>query len=350
MTTASDLWHSAPLVAVERNGRVESVHAGQVVLCDTTGQVVWSVGSPQRPTYWRSSAKPLQALTGLTLGVADRYGWTDAELAVACASHTAEPVHRLAVRAILAKAGLSTADLQCGPHPPLDTATRHELLRTGRRPTRIHSNCSGKHAGMLATCRHADWPTSTYRDPTHPLQQAIAELVGRMGDLPGAIPVGVDGCGVPTFFAPLQALATALARLGRPTSLPAGLPDSAPRHAERIGRAIVANPVLLSGQGRFDTRIVAFAGGQVLAKGGAEGVFAAALPGQGLGFALKIDDGEARAIPALATAVLAALLPDLLSPDGSESWDVFRNRVAPPIRNTRGEVVGRFVPLASPDA
>src|SRR5688572_7449833 len=162
----------APLAAVTRGALVESVHRGRLVVCDPDGNVLEAVGDPEAYVYARSSTKPFQALPLVLSGAADAFGLTDRELAVACASHNAEEPHLAAVRSILQKAGLTEDDLQSGAHLPLHEPEADALIRSGEEPRPIHSNCSGKHAGMLAVCAYEGYETATYRDPAHPRSNA----------------------------------------------------------------------------------------------------------------------------------------------------------------------------------
>jgi L-asparaginase II len=278
----------------------------------------------------RSSAKPMQAMTCLRTGARDRFGWTDEELAVVCASHSAEAVHRSAVRRVLGKAGLDASALQCGPHPPIESGVHFELVRGRRPPTRIYSNCSGKHAGMLATCRANGWPIESYRAGEHPLQVENGATMAAMTDLAaGAIATGLDGCGVPTFFLSLRRMATAFARLAQPRQLAMELADA----ARSVTRAMTAFPRLVAGAGRWDTDLIGFAGGRLVSKGGAEGVICVGLRDHGLGIALKTSDGSARCHPAVLCRLLRELAPEL-------DWETFEARTNRPLANTRGDVVG----------
>jgi L-asparaginase II len=277
---------------VVRGDLVESRHHGHVVALDASGEARIAVGDITGPMYPRSCAKPLQ-----TLGML-RAGWSpsDAEqIALACASHSGEPAHIDVVRRILAQAGVDEAQLDNTPDLPLDAAAAHALLRDGGEADRIHQNCSGKHAAMLATCVVNDWPTATYRDVQHPLQQAlratIEELTGETCDI-----VAVDGCGAPLFVCSLSGLARAFARLA------AAAPDTAER---RVVEAMRTQPFLVGGSGRDVTTLMTAIDGLV-AKDGAEGVFAAALP-DGRAVALKVDDGAGRARTPVMVAALRRL-------------------------------------------
>ncbi|MDP8901545.1 MAG: asparaginase [Actinomycetota bacterium] len=295
---AAGLPEDAPLVALRRGPVVESVHRGRLVFCDPAGDVLDATGDPDAYVYPRSSAKPFQALPLVLSGAADAFGLTDEELAVACASHNAEGAHLAAVRSLLEKAGLSEDDLQSGAHPPMYGPEAARLERSGEEPKPIHGNCSGKHAGMLAVCAHEGLATGGYRNPGHPLQRRILELVVRVCALRDDEPlVAGDDCGVPTFALPLKGLATGFARLATGEELP----DEVAGAAARLGRAMRAHPFLVAGTGRFDTEVMG--GTDLVCKSGAEGVFAAG-SAEGWGLAVKVSDGGGRAVRPAAVAAL----------------------------------------------
>jgi L-asparaginase II len=324
---SAGLPEDAPLVALRRGALIESVHRGRVAVCDPQGNAVEAVGNPLGYVYARSSAKPFQALPLVLSGTADSMGLTSEELAVACASHNGEEPHLRAVRSILEKAGLSEADLQNGAHPPLFAPAATELVRKGEEPRTIHGNCSGKHAGMLAVCVHQGWATGGYRDPGHPLQLWILEIMGRVCGLrTDEILLGGDGCGVPTFGMPLKNLATAFARLAARS-----LPDDVGEAAERVMEAMREHPHMVGGTERFDTAVMR--GTALLCKSGAEIVFGAGSP-DGWGLALKISDGGTRA---LRPAVLAVL--------SRQGVEVPGEPESSPVRDLHGEVVGERAPL-----
>jgi len=261
-------------------------------------------------------------------GAADALGLTDEELAVACASHNAEEPHLAAVRSILEKAHLSEADLQNGAHPPLYAPAAGGLAHSGEEPKSIHGNCSGKHAGMLALCVHMGWETGSYRDPDHPLQLWIVEIVARVCGLQrDEILLGGDGCGVPAFGMPLRNLATGFARLATDE----GLPDDLAGAAVRVRGVMREHPYMVAGTGRFDTAVMR--GTDLVSKSGAEAMFCAGSP-EGWGLALKITDGASRAVRPAALATLARRGVEV--PDEPESR---------PVRDLRGEVVGEKGPI-----
>jgi len=285
------------------------------------------VGDPEGYVYARSSAKPFQALPLVLSGAVDAFGLTDEELAVACASHNAEEPHLRAVRSIIQKASLSEDDLQNGAHPPLYAPAAMELACRGEEPRNIHGNCSGKHAGMLAVCAHEGWATDGYRNPTHPLQVWILEIIARVCSLePDEILLGGDGCGVPTFGMSLESLATGFARLAT-----GALPGDLAEAANEIRRAMREHPYMVGGTERFDT--VVMRGTELVCKSGAETVFGSGSP-EGWGLALKVSDGGTRALRPAALAALSRRGVEV--PDGPDSF---------PVQDLHGEVVGESVPL-----
>jgi len=337
------MWDSVPLALVERGGRVECVHRGAVVVADRDGQIRYAAGDPSLPLYLRSACKPLQALPLVEGGGLEKFGLTGPELAVICASHAAEPVHLDAVRSILSKIGLDPSALRCGPHVPHDPATAAALARAGRAPEAIHSNCSGKHSGMLASCRLYGWPTETYLEPTHPLQRRIATIIadfcvndmvaGANGD---PLAQATDGCGVPTFHATVGQLAQAFGRLADPAGLPAPRAEA----VRRIGDEMAAHPVMVSGTGRLATSLMEAMGDRLFCKGGAEGGFGIALRSRGLGIAVKIEDGNARAMGPILVEVLRQL-----GAAGPAEAQALAAHAQPKVLNTRGDVVGAIRPL-----
>lgn len=277
------------LVEVVRSGCVECFHHGSVVVVDARGAVLDSAGDVSGPIFPRSSNKPLQALGMLRAGLAPAVA---ADLALVCGSHLGQDFHAARVREMLGRAGLDEAALRCPPSLPLDEPARTAVLAAGGGPTRVRHNCSGKHAGMLATCVAAGWPVETYRDPAHPLQRRLHDTVAEYAGEPVAS-VGVDGCGAALFAVSLTGLATAF------RALVGGAPGSA---EHTVAGAMRAHPEYVAGTGAADTRLMAAVPGLVV-KSGAEGVAAAAYPGAGA-VALKIDDGAARArLPVLVSAL-----------------------------------------------
>ena len=298
MMDDAGLPQDVPLATVTRGELVESVHRGRFATCDPRGEVLEALGDPEAYVYLRSAAKPFQALPLILSGTADAFGLTDKELAVACASHNAEEPHLAAVRSILEKAGLFEEDLQSGVHPPMYGPAAAKLIRRGEEPRPIHSNCSGKHSGMLAVCVHEGYETLDYRDPGHPLQRRILGLIAEVcGVENDEVLIAGDNCGVPAFALPLRSFATGLARMATGEELPDHLVEA----ALRIRDAMRAHPFMVAGTGRFDTEIMERT--YLLVKGGAEAVLAVGNP-EGWGMVLKISDGSQRAVQPVALAAL----------------------------------------------
>ena len=285
---------SAPVVAhTTRSGFVESVHHALVTVTSADGEVVAAWGSSDAVIFPRSSNKPLQALAMLRHGLE----LEDELLALVCSSHSGEAFHIEGVRRILAQYGLRESDLQNTPDLPYDELDRVAWTREGREAVSIAQNCSGKHAGMLATCVAAGWSTSDYRDPNHPLQVAMKDTLEEISDSP-VDALGVDGCGAPVMSLTMAGLARAFGRIANPQADIGVLREA----ADRIRTAIVAAPRYLGGTRRDVTALIEHGQGLV-AKDGAEAVYAIGLP-DGRGIAVKIADGSQRARPVVAAAVL----------------------------------------------
>jgi len=293
------------LAEVYRGNAVESVHTGSLAVCDAKGGLVFARGEPQQATFPRSAIKGLQALPLLASGAADRFGLSAPELALACASHTGLPVHTETAASMLAKAGCAAACLECGAHWPTSSSAARALAAAGRKPGALHNNCSGKHAGFVCTAVATGRDPAGYIRPDHPTMRGVTAAVAQAcGVTLDDADAAVDGCSIPTFALPLAAVATGFARFGTGEGLPAEFADG----AARLRAAVAANPVMVAGDGRFDTEITAALGAAAFVKTGAEGVHAGCLPGLGLGFALKIEDGANRAADACAAALLLRFL------------------------------------------
>jgi len=323
------------LVELTRGDLVESVHRGSVAVARADGTLLLSLGDVETPVYPRSSLKPIQALPLIESGAADAFGLSSEEIALACASHSGEPMHTTRVAAWLKRIGLSENDLACGPHDVRYEPVWHQMIRNGEKPTRIHNNCSGKHTGFLTVARHWDIATKGYERHDHPVQQAVAKALAELTRLSGEIPWGIDGCAAPNFAVPLTDFARALAEFADPRSL------SAARGAtvRRIVSAMTAHPELVAGTDRSDTILMRAAQGRAATKAGAEGYYAAIVPERGLGIALKIEDGAGRASETAIAAVLDAL--GLLEDDARA-----QHLLVAPITNTRGATVGERRPSA----
>lgn len=324
------------LVEVTRGEGTESRHRGAAAVFDSQGRAVASWGDIERPVFPRSAVKPLQVLPLIESGAAEAFGVSDAEIALACASHSGEPEQVALVAAWLGRLGLGTGALECGAHPPTNAEAAEALIRAGEAPSALHNNCSGKHCGMIATALHLGEPVAGYVRPEHPVQRRVRALLGELGgvDLSSAL-VAVDGCSIPTIAMPLAALARAMARFADPE----GLAPARAAAARRVQAAMAAHPRLVAGSGRFCTVVLEATGGAALVKTGAEGVICAALPGARLGLALKIDDGAGRA----AEVATAALLRHLGAFD-SRQWAAVAAVARPALRNRNDIVVGEVRP------
>ncbi|TAM78335.1 asparaginase [bacterium] len=293
--------HGVPLIEVSRGPLVESVHQIAAAVCSPEGELLFSLGTVDVPVYLRSSAKPFISSTVVCSGAAERFAFTDQEVAVITASHNGEPFHVEAVSGILRKIGLDASALQCGAHEPYHEPTALAMRERGERPSALHSNCSGKHAGILALAVHLGADPAAYLDPDHPAQRAILDVCATfVGLRREELPLGVDGCGIPVFATPLRSAAMAFARLATGRGLPADLA----RSAARVYGAMTAYPEYVAGTARFDTDFMRAAGGRAASKAGAEGVMCVAHRTRGLGLVLKVVDGAKRAVDPAAVALL----------------------------------------------
>lgn len=279
---------SDSLVEVVRGPLVEAVHEGDIAVVDAAGSLIATAGDPgRRITFWRSAAKPLQSMPLVHTGAADHWDLSDADIAICCGSHNAEPHHVERIAALLERVGVTAGQLICGAHPPLHTESARALVRTGTEPTALHSNCSGLHAGMLAVARHVGVPTRGYGSHDHRVQQEVLADVCRFTGLErGEVILATDGCNVPTFGISVRHMALAYARLMSPS----GVGEPYASAAGSIRAAMVGHPELVAGAGRFDTELMRAAGGGLVAKGGASGVLCVGVEG-GIGIAVKISDG-----------------------------------------------------------
>lgn len=322
-------------VAVTRGEIIESMHRVHAAVVDASGALLGGARQPAGVTHWRSCAKPFQLMPLLDSGGFDDLAWGDDQLALACASHGGEPEHVAIAARMLADLGLEEGDLACGPHEPMASRGQKILRESGARATRLHNNCSGKHAAMLARAHLCGWKTAGYEQPGHPVQQQCLDSLARWTGLErDEIGRAVDGCGVVEFSTPMQATALAYARLA------SGIDDGVPV-LTRMHRALSGRPMLFGGSDRFDSALIEETGGRVIVKVGAEGVHCAAIPEQGIGCVVKVEDGAQRAqVPAIIRLLqYLDALPAQLPPRLEE----FRRR---PIRNTRGETVGEVAPVA----
>lgn len=333
---------ASPLVEVRRGAITESRHRGHIAAVDGDGQTMAQLGVPETVTFLRSSAKPHQAIPLVATGAADHFGFTEKEIAIACASHNGERIHTETVAGMLRKIGLDASALKCGVHEPYSAKAALELKERGEEPTVLHNNCSGKHTGMLALALYLNAPIETYDEPQNPVQLSIVRSVSQFSGVPVEdIAVAVDGCGVPTFGVTVRAMALMYVRL---VAVPEDFDEQTRAASRRIVSAMTAYPEMIGGRDeRLDTVIMQAARGLVVSKVGAEGVYTAAvLPCEqwpsGLGLAFKIEDGEdRRARPVVAIESLRQL--GVL---GDGALEEVKQYASFPVKNRRGEQVGEI--------
>lgn len=349
------------LANVYRGDLVESVHRGSIAVVDNDERVLASIGDIEKPVFLRSALKPFQAFPLVRSGASDRMDLSEEEVAVATGSHSGDAEHLKAVGGILSKIKLSESDLQCGTHAPSSEKTMNRLRLKHLKPSPIHNNCSGKHAGMLARAVDLGASTDDYLEGRHVVQheirQALADLTGISYE---KLPAAVDGCSAPTFALPLAKAAFLFARLANaaasyygkeikpqpsaPTSrslLGDGKTYATEAALAKIARAMIAHPEMVAGSGRSDTEIMKIAGGALILKGGAEGVLCCAVvkKGNSAGIAIKIDDGNGRAAAPALINVLDQ--KGFLSNELIEKLESFRR---PILKNHRKTDVGRIEP------
>jgi L-asparaginase II len=331
---------AVPLVEVWRGPIVESRHRGHLIAVDGAGEIVARLGDPEFVTYLRSSAKPFQAIPLITSGTAEHFGFSAREIAIACGSHSGEPIHVETVQSMLQRIGLNETALRCGVHVPFSADVAQELARQQQSPSVLQNNCSGKHAGMLAVAIQKGAPTETYDQWSNAIQQEIGKVVSLFSDTAiDEIAIGTDGCGVPVFGVSVGAMALMYARLVRPPE------DFAPVIADacrQVVAAMIEFPEMVGGtKERLDTELIRIGKGRLISKIGAEGVYTVGvLPSEkwpkGLGLALKIEDGDAhRARPPAVIEALRQL--GVFSDDELEALSGYSPIV---IKNRRGERVG----------
>lgn len=314
------------LIEVTRGALVESAHSGAIALSDSRGRLLMSLGDVGRAVFPRSSIKALQCVPLIETGAAEHFGFGDEEIALACASHSGSDRHVAVAARMLERVGIGERELGCGAHVPMGDSAARTLVARGDRPTQLHNNCSGKHAGMLAVACHCGEPLGNYWDVAHPVQRRVRAVIAEMsGESLGDDVMGIDGCAVPTWAIPLASLARVFAMLATGD----GMAPDRRRAIDRIMQACWAQPDLVAGPGRADSVLMQRFPGEIFLKTGAEGVYCGSFPRLGLGFALKIDDGTKRASAGAAMALIEHLLP--------EARGLIDKRV---MRNWRGMEVG----------
>ncbi len=317
------------VVEVLRGEVVESQHRIHIAVVDGTGRLRASAGDPALVVFARSAIKPLQTVPVIEDGAAERFGFGEIELALCCASHNGEERHVRVVEGMLRRIGAAEDALACGPHIPMGKKAAKDLAQQRLEPRRVHNNCSGKHAGMLALASVNGWPLPGYQQLGHPVQDRMQQELARWAEMDADdLRTAVDGCGVVTFALPVERLALAFARF-------AASARRGENTAATITQAMMRNPEYVAGTDRLCTELMRVARGRIFAKVGAEGVYCAGIPGAELGIALKVEDGATRAAEPALIATLKALA--ILSDEEVADLAVYAE---PDIKNTRAERVG----------
>lgn len=324
-----------PVLAETLRGNwVENRHRGAYVVLDDRGRVIAAAGDIERPVFPRSAIKSMQALAIFTQGADSRFHLSDAELALACASHHGEADHVEGVARFLDRMGLSVADLECGAHPPSNAKAREALRAQGEKPSALHNNCSGKHAGMLSVALAMGAPKAGYVEREHAVQKQVrAAVEAVIGERLSEARCGTDGCSIPTFAAPLRAFAFGFARMATGE----GLTPEVANASRRLFDAASAHPHLVAGTDHPDTLLMGAFKGRLMQKVGAEGVQCGAIRDKGWGYALKCDDGNIAA----SQAMLAGLLLAIADPD-AEQRRVLERLAHQEIKSVRGAPVGEL--------
>ena len=327
---------SEKLINVYRGDVVESIHRGDVAVVTPDAKLIASVGDPHKYTYFRSSAKPLQALEVFLSGAAELFGFSDAEISIMCASHYAEDYHINTVKSILRKIGIDSSKLLCGASRSINPVIALQQAARGIEPQSILSDCSGKHSGVLASCLAARESIENYIDPLHPIQKAILGIIADICNYPGEkIGIGVDGCSVPVFALPIYHMAVGFARFANPCYLDTRYQEP----AERIFVSMNKHPEMVSGTGGFCTALIRATGGRLIGKIGAQGVYTIGIREPQLGIALKIEDGAIGMASLAAMHVLQEL--HLLSDSEYRQLSDFHHK---PSINDAGIKVGKICP------
>jgi L-asparaginase II len=295
---------SEKLIEVSRGNVIETIHRGDIAIVNSKGELLYKCGDPEKYTYWRSAAKPIQAYNVLLSGAADRYKFTDAEIAIMCASHYGESFHIKTIESILSKIGLNSDHILGGTVTSLSTEYALELAYNRTELNPMFSDCSGKHAGKLSICQHKGYPLESYKELNHPVQQQILEVIANMADMSiKDIEIGIDGCSVPVHAMPLRNMAMAYARLANPE----GLDEDYRMTSERIFCAMNKHPEMVSGTNGFCTNLIAASNGKLTGKVGAEGVYCIGVKDRDIGIAIKIESGSMAVLPPAVLYILREL-------------------------------------------
>ncbi len=329
---------SEPMIHVTRGPLTESIHRGDAVVVNKYGQILASIGDPFKTTYIRSAGKPLQTLNVVVSGAADHFGFTDAEIAIMCASHYGEPFHRETILSILKKMDQPLEALQCGSTLSIKAEYAKELIASHFDLKPYNNDCSGKHSGMLATCLMKHYPLEGYTLIDHSVEQDILATIAHMCQIPAEeIALGVDGCSVPVHGMPLYNMALGFARLADPAELEEPLQMA----CRRVYDAMNAAPEMVAGTDGFCTELMHHTNGKLIGKLGAEAIYCIGVRDGGLGIAVKIEDGNyERALNPSVMRILEDL--NILTDAELKALESFRE---PPVKNNLGALVGTVTPI-----
>lgn len=321
------------LLHYTRAGHVENIHRGDIVAVNCEGKIIRAVGNSHLTMFWRSAAKPFQALPFVKNGGLEKYNISEEELAVLVSSHSGEENHVALVKGILKKLGLDESVLDCGILRPLNGKAYKKLLLSGEPVTAVHNQCSGKHSQIIALAIMLGVPVEGYIRPEHPAQKLIFKHVAMASKMPEEkLEIGIDGCGVPVFYLPIYNMALAYARLSSPSKGDWGEYEIA---ATKIRDAMSHYPQVVSGTGRIDLAVNEVSKGRIIAKMGSDAVYCLAIKDENLGIAFKIEDGNFAVVTPMVISVLKKF--DLLTKDEEKELD---EKFPPVLKNHRGEVIG----------
>ena len=328
-----------PLVAITRGEYIESLHYGYICVVDINNNILYRQGDENTHVFLRSAAKPLQAIPLVESGAIKKYHITHKELAAICSSHSGELFHRDTVNSILNKIELTEKDLDCGVTNPYNAKMNEDLIQKKERPSPLYNCCSGKHAGMLALCRQYELPTLGYVEEHHPIQQLIkASIIGCLPPEDNRIEAAIDGCGIPNFMMSIKNAAYLYAQIA------SGCNSHSPHREalEEIKKAMTLHPEMINGDGEFCTELMVAGRGKVIGKVGGEGVYCIGLPERQIGIAIKVVDGNERAVYPIAVHILEEL--GVLEEEALTGLALWR---VPSIKNHKGRIIGYTVPTFS---
>lgn len=326
------------LLNLTRGNIPESIHRGDIVVVDNNGKYIAVYGDAHKFTFMRSSAKPFQAMEVILSGAYNDYQFTDKEISIMCASHYGEEFHVYSVKSILSKIGLEEKDLLCGNSTSLSSSYALELASKNINPRQFFNDCSGKHSGMLSVCKYLNYSINDYLNINHPLQLKIKKNFAEYTEFDeNKIVVGIDGCSAPVFALPLYNMALAYAKL---CTIPSDMSDEFVNASNIIRKAMISAPEMLAGTNGFCTELIKISNGKLIGKLGAEGVYCVGAVDKNIGFAVKIEDGNVRALDTVVTSVIEQL--GLLE---KTELDNLKNYVSWQIKNDVGTIIGEYNPV-----